>query len=259
MDRTLFILLGLVECMRRGLLQQMNDPMCQSVSLLCGCALQKRWNGSRFCLGLWLLEALTELSMGWVDPRTTLGPSNIYCIRCWWSCYGKGQLEKTSPIVSYNKRFIRQLAPHSMRPSLNYFKRFLFCTYIWVSYHLNLFISKSSRSSLVIWYFQCPNLPQFSLVIIVLGCIECIRCSLMLPMIAVFVSLSVRLSHGSTRLYCAKTAERIKMLLGVNTHYRGSMEHCVRRRFWSPTERGHVTTSEFWDPLVSPERLKLHI
>jgi len=31
------------------------------------------------------------------------------------------------------------------------------------------------------------------------------------------VCLSVSLSRGSTRLHCAKTAERIKLLLAVNT------------------------------------------
>jgi len=45
-----------------------------------------------------------------------------------------------------------------------------------------------------------------------LGCIEWMRCRLLLPMFAVSVCLSVRQSRGSTRLHCAETAERIKIL-----------------------------------------------
>jgi len=48
------------------------------------------------------------------------------------------------------------------------------------------------------------------------------------------VCLSVCLSRGSPWLHCAKMAEKIKMLFGVNTPW-GSMEHCVRHEFWSPT------------------------
>jgi len=43
-----------------------------------------------------------------------------------------------------------------------------------------------------------------------------LECSLLLPMIAVSVCLSVCLSRGTTRLHCAITTERIKMLLRVN-------------------------------------------
>jgi len=50
-----------------------------------------------------------------------------------------------------------------------------------------------------------------------IGCIDCMRCSLLLPMIAVSVCLSVSLSRGYTGLYCAKTAERIKTLFVVNS------------------------------------------
>jgi len=50
-----------------------------------------------------------------------------------------------------------------------------------------------------------------------LGCIKCMRCSLLLPMIAVFVCQSVCVSSGSIRLHCAKTAKQIKMLFGANT------------------------------------------
>jgi len=47
--------------------------------------------------------------------------------------------------------------------------------------------------------------------------IECTRCRLLLPMCAVSVCQSVCLSRGSTRLHCAKTAERINTLFGVNS------------------------------------------
>jgi len=50
-----------------------------------------------------------------------------------------------------------------------------------------------------------------------LGCIECMRCRLLLPMCAACVWPSVCLSRSSTRLHCAKVAKRIKMLFGVNT------------------------------------------
>jgi len=40
---------------------------------------------------------------------------------------------------------------------------------------------------------------------------------------------SVCLSHGSTRLHCAKTVERIKIMFGVNTL--GAQETCVRLGF----------------------------
>jgi len=55
-----------------------------------------------------------------------------------------------------------------------------------------------------------------------LGCIECTHeCRLLSPLFAVSVCQSVRpsvcLSRGSTRLRCAKTAEQIKILFGVNT------------------------------------------
>jgi len=47
-----------------------------------------------------------------------------------------------------------------------------------------------------------------------LGCIECMRCRMLLPMCAVSVCQSVRqsvcLSRRSTRLHCAKTAEEVK-------------------------------------------------
>jgi len=50
-----------------------------------------------------------------------------------------------------------------------------------------------------------------------LDCIECLRCRLLLPMCAVSVRQSVCLSRGSTRLHCAKTAKRIKILFEVDT------------------------------------------
>jgi len=60
---------------------------------------------------------------------------------------------------------------------------------------------------------------------LILGCIECMRCRLLLPMFVV----SVCLSRGSSRLHCAKmAAEQFKMLFGVNTL--GPIKYCVRRR-----------------------------
>jgi len=44
------------------------------------------------------------------------------------------------------------------------------------------------------------------------SCIECMRCRLLLLMFVVSV-----LSRGSTRLHCAKTAEQMKIVFGVNT------------------------------------------
>jgi len=55
---------------------------------------------------------------------------------------------------------------------------------------------------------------------VLLGCIKRVRCRLFLPMFAVSVTDS--LSRGSSRLRCAKMAEQIKMLFGVNTH--GSLD-----------------------------------
>jgi len=64
------------------------------------------------------------------------------------------------------------------------------------------------------------------------------------------------LSRGSSQLHCAKMAEQIKMLFGVNTH--GVLWNIViRHGSLSPTERGRGPTFKFWDPLIPPERLKL--
>jgi len=60
------------------------------------------------------------------------------------------------------------------------------------------------------------------------------------------VCSSVSLSHGSTRLHCAKLAEQIKMLFG-GEHFCGYMEHCVR---WGPDPTTYY---------ISQERLKLEI
>jgi len=75
-------------------------------------------------------------------------------------------------------------------------------------------------------------------------------------MCTVSVRQSVRLSRGSTRLHCAKTAEQIKMLFGMNTL--GSPRDIVL--YWGPdlpTDRGRGPTFKFCDPLVSLERLDL--
>jgi len=55
------------------------------------------------------------------------------------------------------------------------------------------------------------------LMCMLLGCIECIRCRLLLAMCSASVCLSVCLSRGSSRLYCANVAEQIKMLFVLNT------------------------------------------
>jgi len=77
------------------------------------------------------------------------------------------------------------------------------------------------------------------------------RCSLFL-LIAVSVSLSVCLSHGSTRLHGAKTAERIKVPFGVNTPAPGGPGVLIPHR--------DGLRALFWilgSPLTSLERLKL--
>jgi len=58
---------------------------------------------------------------------------------------------------------------------------------------------------------------------------------------------SLCLSQGSTRLYCAKTAERIKMLFGVNT-LGGPRDIVLHGSPDSPTDRGKGPTLTFWDP-----------
>jgi len=70
-----------------------------------------------------------------------------------------------------------------------------------------------------------------------LGRIECMRCSLFLPMITVSVSLSC----GSTSLQCTKTDQRIKMPFGVNILGAHATCNIVRWGSWSPTQRDHVT------------------
>jgi len=52
-----------------------------------------------------------------------------------------------------------------------------------------------------------------------LSYIESIRCRLLLLMIAVSVCLPVCLPRGSTRLRCARTAERIEILFGAEHSY----------------------------------------
>jgi len=57
------------------------------------------------------------------------------------------------------------------------------------------------------------------------------------------------LSCGSYRLHCAKMAEQIKMLFGVNTP--AGPRNIVLKVVLIPH------SFEFWDPLLSPEWLKL--
>jgi len=72
-----------------------------------------------------------------------------------------------------------------------------------------------------------------------LGCIECMRCSLFSPVFPASVCLSCRLQYP-------KMAEQIKMLFGVNTP--GGP--------YPPTERGGDPVLYF-GILLSPERRKL--
>jgi len=77
--------------------------------------------------------------------------------------------------------------------------------------------------------------------VVLLSCIECMRCRLLLPMIAMSVRKSVCLSRGSTCFHCAKTAERIKMLFGVNTP--GPRRALCRMAVWFPCRKrtGNLT------------------
>jgi len=71
--------------------------------------------------------------------------------------------------------------------------------------------------------------------VLLLGCIECARCGVLLPMF----TMSVCLSYGSTRLHCAKTAEQIKILFGVNT-LGGPRNIVLDRPPDPPTARGEI-------------------
>jgi len=75
------------------------------------------------------------------------------------------------------------------------------------------------------------------------------------------VCLSVCLSRGSTRLHCAKMAEQIKMLFGVNT--RGGPRNIVLHGSPDPSQRGGGGSwgkfCQLWTHYISQERLKLEI
>jgi len=73
------------------------------------------------------------------------------------------------------------------------------------------------------------------------------------------IAVSVCLSRGSTRLHRAETVKWIKMPFGVNTH--GGPLNIVLDggSDLSHREGSHDLLIEFWDPLVSPGRLKLQI
>jgi len=68
-------------------------------------------------------------------------------------------------------------------------------------------------------------------------------------------SLSVCMSRGSSRLHCAKVAEQIKMLFGVNTP-RGPWNIVLDVGPDTPTESERGLLLNFGTP-SSPERLKL--
>jgi len=98
-------------------------------------------------------------------------------------------------------------------------------TYFQMCYVLAVFISQVLMNLFVVLPF--------------LGCIECMRCSLFLLMIAASVCLSV-----SSQLHCAKMAEH------------GTLS--VRRESWSPHREGEgCPVFNFETPLLSSERLKL--
>jgi len=61
------------------------------------------------------------------------------------------------------------------------------------------------------------------------------------------VSLSACLSRGWPRLYCAKTAERIKMLFGGNT-LDGPRDINVTRGSWFPHRQWRKPTFKCWNP-----------
>jgi len=73
------------------------------------------------------------------------------------------------------------------------------------------------------------------------------------------VDPGICLSRGSTWLRCAKMAERIKMLFGVNTPG-GPWNIVLNGGFDLPPQRGvGDIILNFLNPFVSPERLKLEI
>jgi len=67
--------------------------------------------------------------------------------------------------------------------------------------------------------------------------------------------LSVSLSRSSSQLNCAKMAEQNKILFGMNIPG-GPWNMVLDRGPDPPTDRGRGRTFKFWDPLISPQRLK---
>jgi len=77
-------------------------------------------------------------------------------------------------------------------------------------------------------------------------------------MFAVSVCQSVCLSRGSSRLHCAKMAKQIEILFGVNT-FEGPW-NIVLDVGLDPPQTGKVgalVNFRSWDPLLSPDPLKL--
>jgi len=60
------------------------------------------------------------------------------------------------------------------------------------------------------------------------------------------VCLSVCLSRGSSRLHCAKVAELIKILFGVNTP--GACGALCQTRVLIPPQKVEGPSFKFWDP-----------
>jgi len=68
-----------------------------------------------------------------------------------------------------------------------------------------------------IFYFTVKYVFYNLALCVFLGCILCIRYSLLLQIITASVCLSICLWCGSTRLYCAKMAEKMEILFAMNT------------------------------------------
>jgi len=88
---------------------------------------------------------------------------------------------------------------------------------------------------------------------LLLGCIECMRCRRLLLMFAVSVRLSVtRLISASL---CKNGWTEPDAVLGE--HSWGPWNIVLDVGSDLPTDRGRESTFKFWDPFISPERLKL--
>jgi len=94
--------------------------------------------------------------------------------------------------------------------------------------------------------FRLPTLNRGSgfrgVVLQFLGCIKCMRCRLLLPMFAVFVSLSACYA-AQLGFTVRKRLNRSRSCLGK--HSWGPKEHCVRWGSWSPHSEGREFNAAF--------------